>query len=264
MYLVLDTETTGLPKRRNASYTELDEWPRVVTISWALFRSRTECISHRHHIVRPVGFRIPVEASRIHGVAHAKAEREGQPLASVLTALQSEISQCRPTMLVCHNVAFDRPIVLAEFLRAGMSPSVLASLSTYCTMETTADLCEIPGYSGFKFPSLQELYTKLFERSMDGAHNAAHDVLACAACFFELNARGHRATQRSQSAQRANSAAANQAHAMLNRVQAFARRRPGFDTTFVDSLQSQLEERGFLSERQMAALNKIINTWSIK
>lgn len=264
MFLVLDTETTGLPTRRNASYTELSVWPRIVTISWALFRSRTECLSHRHHIVRPVGFRIPVEASRIHGVTHAKADREGQPLASVLAALQSEISQCRPTSLVCHNVAFDRPIVLAEFLRAGMSPSVLESLSTYCTMETTTDFCAIPGYSGFKFPTLRKLYSKLFGRSMDGAHNAAHDVLACAECFFELNARGHRATQRSHPAPRGNAAATNKAHAMLKRVQLFARSRPDFDTTFVDSLQSQLEERGFLTERQMAALNKIINTWSIE
>ena len=30
MYLILDTETTGLPKKFNAPITDLDNWPRCV------------------------------------------------------------------------------------------------------------------------------------------------------------------------------------------------------------------------------------------
>jgi hypothetical protein len=38
MILFFDVETTGLPTRRGAHYSELDVWPRIVSISWTLFR----------------------------------------------------------------------------------------------------------------------------------------------------------------------------------------------------------------------------------
>jgi len=53
-------------------------------------------------------------------------------------------------------------------------------------MQAATNFCEIPGRYGFKWPSLQELYGKLFDESFDGAHQALVDVRACARCFFEL------------------------------------------------------------------------------
>ena len=34
MYLIFDTETTGLPKNFNARYTDTDNWPRMVQLAW--------------------------------------------------------------------------------------------------------------------------------------------------------------------------------------------------------------------------------------
>ncbi len=36
MYLVFDTETTGLPKKWNAPLSDLDNWPRCVQLAWQL------------------------------------------------------------------------------------------------------------------------------------------------------------------------------------------------------------------------------------
>ena len=36
MYLIFDTETTGLPKSWNAPITNTDNWPRCVQIAWQL------------------------------------------------------------------------------------------------------------------------------------------------------------------------------------------------------------------------------------
>ncbi|TNB23458.1 hypothetical protein EME97_28790, partial [Klebsiella pneumoniae] len=36
MYLVFDTETTGLPKNFNAPLSDSDNWPRMVQIAWQL------------------------------------------------------------------------------------------------------------------------------------------------------------------------------------------------------------------------------------
>jgi len=53
--------------------------------------------------------------------------------------------------------------------------------------EATA-FCAIPGGRGgkFKWPTLTELYTKLFKKGFGDAHDAAYDVDATARCFFEL------------------------------------------------------------------------------
>jgi len=36
MFLVFDTETTGLPKRWNAPISDHENWPRCVQIAWQL------------------------------------------------------------------------------------------------------------------------------------------------------------------------------------------------------------------------------------
>ena len=36
MFLIFDTETTGLPRDYNAALTDLDNWPRMVQIAWQL------------------------------------------------------------------------------------------------------------------------------------------------------------------------------------------------------------------------------------
>ena len=36
MYLIFDTETTGLPKRWNAPLTDSENWPRCVQIAWQI------------------------------------------------------------------------------------------------------------------------------------------------------------------------------------------------------------------------------------
>ena len=36
-FLIIDVETNGLPTRRNAHYSEIDVWPRIVQISWGIY-----------------------------------------------------------------------------------------------------------------------------------------------------------------------------------------------------------------------------------
>jgi len=36
MFLIYDTETTGLPIRNNAPIEDLENWPRIVQIAWQL------------------------------------------------------------------------------------------------------------------------------------------------------------------------------------------------------------------------------------
>ncbi|MBK6833774.1 MAG: hypothetical protein IPG89_05640 [Bacteroidetes bacterium] len=58
--------------------------------------------------------------------------------------------------------------------------------------DETTEFCAIPGGRGgkFKWPTLTELYQKLFNTTFGEAHNAAFDVLATTKVFFEIIKRG--------------------------------------------------------------------------
>ena len=195
MYLIFDTETTGLPRDYNAPVTDLDNWPRVVQLSWQLHAADGKLLSQHDYIIQPEGFTIPFNAERVHGISTQRAQEEGLPLAEVLTKFNADLSRTesdRRPVVVGHNVDFDINITAAEFIRAGLSQSgednpVLQS-PKIDTKDASTDFCKIPGGRGgkYKWPTLSELHEKLFGVRFDGAHNSAYDVDATARCFFGL------------------------------------------------------------------------------
>ena len=84
MYLIFDTETTGLPKRWGAPISDTDNWPRCIQIAWQLHDDMGKLIEHQDYLVKPEGFNIPYDAERIHGISTELAEAEGISLAEVL------------------------------------------------------------------------------------------------------------------------------------------------------------------------------------
>jgi DNA polymerase-3 subunit epsilon len=186
MYLVIDCETTGLPKDWRAPLIDAGNWPRVVQVAWMLHDELGRPIESMACLVRPDGFMIPVDAQRIHGITTDRAMAEGRPLASVLEELG--IAADRSTVVVAHNIEFDCNIISAEYVRLGLSPP-FDGKSLVCTMKGTTSLCRLPGRYGYKWPTLPELHRVLFGHDCSEAHDAASDVVACAKCFFELKRR---------------------------------------------------------------------------
>ncbi len=186
MYLIFDTETTGLPKDWNAPITDSDNWPRAIQIAWQLHDDMGNCIEHQDYLIRPDGFDIPFDAERIHGISTELAQRDGLPLGEVLGKFKAALEKTK--FVVGQNVGFDVNIMGAEFHRLDVANQLqeLPVLDT-CT-ETTAQLCQIPGGRGgrFKLPTLTELHQYLFNQPFAEAHNATADVEATTRCFFEL------------------------------------------------------------------------------
>ena len=187
MYMVLDCETCGLPNSRTAPVADLDNWPRAVQIAWATYDSEHRETASRCRIIKPEGFRIPADASRVHGITTQRAIAEGFPARDVLYELQQATAGVRH--FVAHNAKFDGSVIAAEFLRQGWQPP-FAPDSMICTMEAGTDICRLPGPYGYKWPKLDELYGALFGTAFGGAHDARVDAAACACCFFELKNRG--------------------------------------------------------------------------
>ncbi|TDI80952.1 MAG: DNA polymerase III subunit alpha [Bacteroidetes bacterium] len=186
MYLIFDTETTGLPKRFNAPVSDTDNWPRCIQIAWQLHDAMGNVIEHQDYLIQPEGFDIPYDSERIHGISSELAQQKGIPLADVAQKFTEVLSKAK--FLVGQNVGFDVNITGCEFFRLGIeNPLPRLPVLDTCT-ETTAQLCQIPGGRGgkFKLPTLTELHQFLFGRPFVEAHNATADVEATTRCFFEL------------------------------------------------------------------------------
>ena len=186
MYLIFDTETTGLPKSWNAPITNTDNWPRCVQIAWQLHDKMGVVVAHNDFLIKPDGYNIPYDAERIHGISTELAEEQGIALAEGLTLFQEALQ--KTTFIVGQNLNFDLNIMGCEFHRLGIENNLtsLPILDT-CT-EKTAFMCKIPGGRGgkFKLPTLTELHQHLFGIGFGEAHNATADVEATTRCFLEL------------------------------------------------------------------------------
>ena len=186
MYLIFDTETTGLPHNKTAPITDLNNWPRIVQIAWQLHDAKGRLLSHHNLIVKPDGFDIPFKAEQVHGISTKRALEEGNDLSKVLDLLITDLAHT--SQIVGHNIEFDISILGAELIRQQRDPEVLLKLAKLDTGLTATEFCQLQGGLGGKpkMPTLLELYKKLFNKDFGDAHDASYDVAATARCFFGL------------------------------------------------------------------------------
>ncbi|CCG54369.1 Probable DNA polymerase III, alpha and epsilon subunits [Flavobacterium indicum GPTSA100-9 = DSM 17447] len=186
MFLIFDTETTGLPKSWSAPISDTDNWPRCVQIAWQLHDELGNLVEHQDYLVKPEGFNIPFDAERVHGISTDLANHEGISLREVLEKFNIALSKTK--YIVGHNVGFDVNIMGCEFYRVGITSDLSQKPVLDTCTENTAELLKLPGGRGgkFKLPTLTELNEFLFGEKFAEAHNATADVEATTRCFLEL------------------------------------------------------------------------------
>jgi DNA polymerase-3 subunit alpha len=190
MYLIFDTETTGLPKKWGAPITDIDNWPRAIQMAWQLHDDLGQLVEHQDYLIKPAGFNIPYDAEKVHGISTELALQDGVDLQDILIKFNDALKQAK--FVVGQNVGFDINIIGCEFYRMGIeSPLAKMAVLDTCT-ETTADMLKLPGGRGgrYKLPTLSELHVFLFNQKFEEAHNATADVEATTRCFFELVRQG--------------------------------------------------------------------------
>jgi len=187
MYLFFDTETTGLPRNWKAPVTNTRNWPRMIQIAWVYTDGSGNIIERDSFIIKPEGFKIPFEVTKVHRITAERAQAEGSDLESVLRSFNDLVTETK--YLVAHNISFDEKIVGAEFVRKRISTQ-LHRKPQLCTMHASTDFCRIPGPYGYKWPKLSELHWKLFNEDFEEAHDAAADINATVKCFWEMRRRG--------------------------------------------------------------------------
>ena len=185
MFLIFDTETTGLPNNWKAPITDSENWPRMVQISWQIHDKKGKLVEVKNYIIKPENYEIPFGVSKIHGITTERANKQGADLNMVLNEFNNALTKSE--FVVGHNVSFDNNILGAEFYRKGIETNLL-DFKKIDTMPITTKYCALPNKkgTGFKYPKLEELHEKLFGKKFAEAHNAAADVEATARCFLEL------------------------------------------------------------------------------
>jgi DNA polymerase III subunit epsilon len=179
-FLFFDTETTGLPKNYKAPYTDTNNWPRIVQLSWIVSED-SQILKESDNIIK-VDFPIPKSSSDIHGITNEVSTSKGEVIDIILDKWLDDIKDV--DMIVCHNLSFDLTVLQAELLRANKNPEFEKKM--FCTMKSSVNYCKLPGLYGFKWPKLEELYGLCFDERLENAHNAMIDVQATFRVFDKL------------------------------------------------------------------------------
>jgi len=189
--LVFDTETTGLPEKRNTSILETEKWPYIVQISWVVYDTEDESYEMEDHII-DCGVDIPQESVNIHGISKKISERKGENLWEVMNKFDSALRNCE--MVIGHNISFDKRVYMVEAIRNRRKQYFTRNgvrKPEYCTMKKSKKFCNImkensKGETYLKYPSLSELHDKLFGFIPKGTHDSMADVLITLRCFAML------------------------------------------------------------------------------
>lgn len=202
--LIFDVETTGLlPK------TSADPPVYITQLSFALYdaMSRRLLKTYNAYINIPEHVEISEKITQLTGINREKLLSEGIDIIDVLERFYD--AYCRADIVVAHNLDFDSKVMEIEANRnyerlknknEEMAPHIvwmfdsiyikLTNIEMKCTMKMSKELCNIERVNSrgtyIKFPTLCELYEKLFHTKPENLHNSMIDVLVCLRCYVKL------------------------------------------------------------------------------
>ncbi len=161
-----------------------DNWPRIVQFSWQVYDVMGNIIEFENYIIKPENYDIPFNAFKIHGITNDIADEFGHNLNFVLSKFRKYVE--KSTCIVGHNIDYDIKVIQCEYFRKNKDiylknkkilDTKILSMS-YCKLKRTQ--------KKFKWPTLSELYQKLFNEKFSNSHNSYYDVISTSRCFLEL------------------------------------------------------------------------------
>jgi DNA polymerase III epsilon subunit-like protein len=175
LWLIFDTETSGLPPKKPLTIDVVNEWPHIVQFSFILFNTDTLKVTEYDYIIKAPF--ISEESTQIHGITLSMNKAQGFSFPCIYDIFKLCLDQC--DLLIGHNIQFDIQMLQAECLRYTI-PFDLTK-PTVCTMKSTTQMCNLPR---MKWPTLNELHRTLFNTSVIDLHNSIIDVIVCLRCYY--------------------------------------------------------------------------------
>ena len=179
-YIVLDTETTGLPDENGL--------PDIVTLGITVVRNReiAETIEFKTQPQK----RISDEAQSIHGITNEQAAA----FESLDSQWQRIAGYLKDQLIVIHNASFDWPILLDHVERFGLPMPQIQGV--FCSQKAAipwAQAMNLP--CSHRGPSLDVLTKELgvedIRSNRDGIHGAMKDSKQAAEAITAMRKLGH-------------------------------------------------------------------------
>ena len=195
--LIFDSETTGLPLWDKPS--EDPGQPHLCQFTAAAFDDQTrEEYDYVDMLIKPDGWVIPPELTKIHGISHERALAEGEP--EINAARQFYRMAKAADRVSGYNIEFDLRIMRIAMKRAGISEpdldvfSAMIKEKKHDVMRLCTPICKLPptpkmmatGRKSFKNPTLAEAVKGVLGEEMPDAHDARADVMATQRLYWHL------------------------------------------------------------------------------
>jgi len=194
LILAYDTETTGLPDFRAPS--EAPHQPHMVQLGAVLVDEQTRKIeASLDLIIHPKDWEISDEIAKIHGITHDKAFALGVD-ENVALNLLMQLWDCCDYRLA-HNEPFDARIVRIGLMRYEFPGNEIEQFKvgkTACTQQLATPIMKLPptpkmiaaGFNKNKSANLTEAFEHFTGKSMQNAHSAMADVMACLEVYWAI------------------------------------------------------------------------------
>ncbi len=172
--LFVDTETTWL--------SSTDQILQFAAI-YGIFDGKNFYEEKRINQYINITTKINFFAQRVHGISKSMVAEYGY-IDSYIDTFLEYID--KSDYIVGHNISFDMRMLQQDCERIEKSYD-FSSISTFCTMKDIGHVSDLPK----KRPKLSLLYSYLFEKWFENAHDAMADIEATKDCFMELVQRGY-------------------------------------------------------------------------
>lgn len=189
MFLIFDTETTGLPAWNDPS--DAPHQPHVVDIACSLF-DRTGMEIERYDALIDPGVEIPEEVSRIHGITTEMVQAKGVEPGEAFGNFCAMVAKAEG--ISAYNASFDLRMV--RILGARVTGTkwdcpvrkfdIAGAATIRCKLPPTEKMIRAGFGNKFKKPNLAEAYESMFGETFENSHRARPDCDAAARIFFHL------------------------------------------------------------------------------
>jgi len=178
-YMVLDTETTGIPLTRNPKEIDKFNNARLIELGYIIFDKDNNKIKEFNSLIKPNQFII--NNTHIHNITTDEATNNGNNLEYVLEILLKDLDLV--DTIIGHNISFDICILLSECYRIKNNNLInnINLKNKICTMDMGKKFYKLD-----KNPKLIDLYKISTNKNIIQNHRAISDCLLCFECYYHM------------------------------------------------------------------------------